>query len=188
MPWANGRGATEEIATDTQNDEWSWRVSLAEVVEDGPFSLLPDIDRSLLVCSGAGMDLSIDGKTQRVALYETVEFDGASETICALIDGPVRDLNLMVRREAEIGRPRWQIVRIGRGDTVVVDDALAVVVLDGVVGLTTAGTAFPFTPRIDRAARFDALIFQTATDDSPVQSLAVLRDCVIAYANLELVG
>ena len=185
MPWANGGGVTEEIAIDIANEEWSWRLSLAKVVADGPFSVLPGIDRSLVVCDGAGMDLSVAGQTHRIARFDSFAFDGAAPTTCALLDGPIHDLNLMVRADAKIGRPHLRITRLGRGDEVSIDDALAMVVLDGVIVVTTQGTAFPFTPTINRATRFDALLFAPASDDTPAQSVTVLRDCVVALALLD---
>ena len=41
---------------------FDWRVSLADVTADGPFSAFPGIDRTLTVVEGAGMDLVVDGE------------------------------------------------------------------------------------------------------------------------------
>lgn len=81
------------------HDEWDWRVSIADVVQDGPFSRLPGVDRAIAVIEGEGMVLTVDGIEHRVlAATGPVAFDGSATTSCRLLAGPVRDLNLMVRR------------------------------------------------------------------------------------------
>ena len=54
MPWANGRGTSYEIASDRgSDDQWSWRLAMAPVLEDGPFSRIDCVNRSLVVVEGA---------------------------------------------------------------------------------------------------------------------------------------
>ena len=56
MPWKNGGGTTIEIAVSPHGaglDDFDWRVSMAHVASHGPFSLFPNIDRTLAVLSGA---------------------------------------------------------------------------------------------------------------------------------------
>src|SRR3954470_15521560 len=65
MPWKNGLGATTEIAISPERDglgDFAWRVSMAQVANDGPFSSFPGIDRTLLVLAGCGMMLDVDGR------------------------------------------------------------------------------------------------------------------------------
>ena len=43
-PWKNGGGVTREIAKGAAagpDDDWGWRISIAEVERDGPFSTFP---------------------------------------------------------------------------------------------------------------------------------------------------
>jgi len=50
MPWKNGGGETVEIAISPQGAglaDFDWRVSMATVASDGPFSVFPGIDRTL---------------------------------------------------------------------------------------------------------------------------------------------
>jgi len=54
VPWANGGGVTREIAAGRDADAILWRVSLAEVETEGPFSFLPGLHRILTVVGGAG--------------------------------------------------------------------------------------------------------------------------------------
>jgi hypothetical protein len=102
-PWKNGGGVTREIATGGRPDGargWGWRVSLAEVAQDGPFSIFPETDRVIAVIDGAGMDLvSPDGATVALEPFRAVKFSGDDRLSGRLRRGPVRDLNVMVLRK-----------------------------------------------------------------------------------------
>jgi environmental stress-induced protein Ves len=102
MPWKNGGGVTTEIAAHPAGaglDAIDWRLSLAEVAVDGPFSRFPGIDRTLVLLDGAGMRLESDGHAVELrAPYEPYDFSGDVEVDCRLLAGPVRDFNLMLRR------------------------------------------------------------------------------------------
>ena len=104
VPWKNGGGVTREIAAwpeGSDMDDLTWRVSLAEVAADGPFSAFPDVDRTLTVVEGAGMDLTVGGERWLVnTRYEPRDFRGDVPTDCRLLDGPVVNLNVMWRRGA----------------------------------------------------------------------------------------
>jgi hypothetical protein len=103
MPWKNGGGVTTEIAAHPPGaglDAIDWRLSLAEVAVDGPFSRFPGIDRTLVLLDGAGMRLELAGHVVELrAPYEPCAFSGDVEVDCRLLAGPVRDFNLMLRRE-----------------------------------------------------------------------------------------
>ena len=104
VPWKNGGGVTREIAAWPEGadmNDFVWRVSLAEVATDGPFSAFPDVDRTLTVVEGAGMDLTVGGERWLVnTRYEPRDFRGDVPTDCRLLDGPVVNLNVMWRRGA----------------------------------------------------------------------------------------
>jgi environmental stress-induced protein Ves len=57
MPWANGRGTTVELLQEDGPDGLLFRLSMASVIEDGPFSVFPGIERNLTVISGPGFRL-----------------------------------------------------------------------------------------------------------------------------------
>ena len=104
-PWKNGRGTTTEIAREPLGGggsfDFDWRISVAPVVKDGPFSLFPGIDRTILVLNGAGMDLTIGTEPPlRLFPLQPFTFDGGTHVDGSLIAGPVRDFNVMVRRGA----------------------------------------------------------------------------------------
>jgi environmental stress-induced protein Ves len=103
MRWKNGLGETVEIAVSPEGaslDDFDWRVSMAHVGSDGPFSLFAGIDRTLCVLEGEGIALQVAGQPE-------VELDRASEPFAfpgdvaiasRLLGGPIIDLNVMVRR------------------------------------------------------------------------------------------
>jgi len=107
MPWKNGLGRTTEIASGPPGaglDAFDWRVSIADVDADGPFSRFPGIERTIALVAGSGMRLTIGGRDIEVrALFEPYTFDGDEAVDCALIAGAVRDFNLMVRRDRARG-------------------------------------------------------------------------------------
>ncbi|MET4643503.1 environmental stress-induced protein Ves [Streptomyces atratus] len=103
VPWKNGGGVTREIAASPEGaplDDFDWRVSLADVSADGPFSSFPGVDRTLTVVEGAGMDLMVGGEHHIVdEQYWPHDFPGDLETDGRLLGGPVVNLNVMYRRE-----------------------------------------------------------------------------------------
>jgi environmental stress-induced protein Ves len=103
MPWKNGGGETVEIAVFPDGAalaDFGWRVSMATVASDGPFSVFPGIDRTLAVLSGDGMDLSIEGIGERLLTPEStaLAFPADAPTTARLTGGPITDLNVMTRR------------------------------------------------------------------------------------------
>lgn len=115
MPWKNGGGATAEILAHPAGAtlaDFDWRLSVAEVAADGPFSRFPGVDRILTLLSGGGVRLVGEARsTELRAAYDPHAFSGDDDIRCALIAGPVRDLNLMLRR----GRARGNVVVV-RGE------------------------------------------------------------------------
>jgi environmental stress-induced protein Ves len=103
MPWKNGGGETVEIAVfppDASVDDFDWRISMAMVASDGPFSIFPGIDRTLSILDGNGMSLSINGAVP-IVMSETSEplsFAADVPVDAVLVDGPITDLNVMTRR------------------------------------------------------------------------------------------
>ncbi len=103
MPWKNGGGETTEIAvfpSDAGLDDFDWRVSMATVAESGPFSTFEGVDRTLAVLEGAGLVLSVDGRIPigLTVNSEPLAFAADAPTRAGLIDGAIRDLNVMTRR------------------------------------------------------------------------------------------
>ena len=55
--WKNGGGVTREVAKSPSQAPF-WRVSIANVDQEGPFSSFVDLDRILTVIEGKGMVLA----------------------------------------------------------------------------------------------------------------------------------
>lgn len=124
MPWANGRGTSYEIASDRNAaGVWTWRVAVAPVVLDGPFSVMPGVDRELVVIEGNGMVLEVDGESVECLPGRVIRFSGDSATCARLVDGPVVDLGLMTVRGSVTGS---MIVVVDVGDVVESDVLVAI--------------------------------------------------------------
>jgi environmental stress-induced protein Ves len=105
MPWKNGGGTTTEIAVSPEGaslSEFDWRISMAHVGQDGPFSSFPGIDRTLSVLTGNGIRLAFDdGETVALDRATAPFFFAADRAVDGvLVDGAIDDLNVMSRRGA----------------------------------------------------------------------------------------
>ncbi|MGK2856915.1 MAG: HutD/Ves family protein [Thermoanaerobaculia bacterium] len=101
VPWKNGRGVTSEIAREPRSgEEFDWRVSMAGIAEDGPFSHFPGCNRVIVALDGAGFTLDHAELDRTVLLgsLEPYEFSGDWMTICQLRGGAVRDFNVITSR------------------------------------------------------------------------------------------
>lgn len=105
MPWKNGGGVTYEIAAFPEGaglDSFEWRVSIARVEGDGPFSAFPGIDRSLAIVDGDGITLSVAGQSDMTVRHgmQPASFAADAATTGHLVGGPIHDLNVMTRRSS----------------------------------------------------------------------------------------
>ena len=103
-PWRNGGGSTRELLAWPQADNWEeadawqWRVSVAEIAQDGPFSSFAGIQRWFAVLGGDGVCLTVGGHMHMLVKGEApLAFDGAAHTSCELLGGATQDFNLMVQ-------------------------------------------------------------------------------------------
>src|SRR3546814_12598530 len=60
--WRNGLGWTREIHAHRPDpgSDWAWRLSIAEIERDAPFSAFPGVDRELVLLPGHGLPLPFD--------------------------------------------------------------------------------------------------------------------------------
>ena len=116
--WKNGGGITRDLLLWPPGagvDNWQLRISVAEVVRNGPFSAYPGVARWFCVLQGDGVVLTLNGQGQDQTLTQTLtptlkytltadspplHFDGAAAPGCTLLGGPTLDLNLMARQDA----------------------------------------------------------------------------------------
>lgn len=105
--WRNGGGRTRELLAWPAGPDWRLRISLADIDTDGPFSAFPGVQRWFAVIEGGGVALTFAGAERRLTPHSApLCFDGAEAPGCRLIDGPTRDLNLMLRGGARGGLAR----------------------------------------------------------------------------------
>lgn len=101
MPWRNGQGTTTELAReDDAAGNLLWRLSSADVVAPGPFSIFPGVDRMLMLTAGGGFDLDFGphGRVAPVTPLVPVRFSGDWPAEAQNVRGPSRDLNLILTR------------------------------------------------------------------------------------------
>ncbi|OWV99948.1 HutD family protein [Rhizobium sp. R693] len=103
MPWKNGGGETVEIAVSPDGaalSDFDWRISMAAVATDGPFSIFAGIDRTLSILDGNGMSLTIGGEARVLLTQDSapLAFPADISVSATLADGPILDLNVMTRR------------------------------------------------------------------------------------------
>ena len=103
MPWKNGKGETVEIAVfppGASVGDFDWRISMATVADDGPFSVFEGIDRTLSVLSGEGLELFVSGQQPILLRQDTAPHAFAADiaTSARLLKDTVTDLNVMTRR------------------------------------------------------------------------------------------
>lgn len=99
--WKNGAGWTREIVRVPDREDWDWRLSIAEIEQDAPFSLFPGIDRELVLLRGNGLRLSFeDGDVWELQPpHDRLRFEGERKLTGELLDGSTHDFNLMWRRD-----------------------------------------------------------------------------------------
>lgn len=99
MPWKNGAGVTREIVrVDDDHGRMLWRVSMADVVEDGPFSLFPGYHRMLMLLGGPGfgLDCGGHGRHELGEPGDIANFHGSWPVRAVDVRGKSLDFNVMV--------------------------------------------------------------------------------------------
>lgn len=97
--WKNGGGVTREIAEHPP----VWRLSLADVASEGPFSVFAGQERVLTVIEGAGMQLCTPTHVLEARPGQPLRFSGDEPVTGRLPHGPVRDLNLIYDPDQVLG-------------------------------------------------------------------------------------
>ena len=100
MPWKNGKGETLELLCQQDEQGIRWRISQAAVVEDGVFSDFTGMQRILVLLSGQGMQLThqFTESHNLTQPLDMARFAGFEHTVASLTQGPIEDLNIMVRQ------------------------------------------------------------------------------------------
>ena len=145
-PWRNGGGLTRELAVWPPGaDRWIWRMAVAEVEQDGPFSRYDGIERWFAVLSGDGVRLVVGGQAHELTRCSApLRFDGGASTSCRLLGGATRDFNLMLRR----GQAKGALRRVSGCLDVVLAAAktIAVYAIDAPARIATADGELSLAP------------------------------------------
>ena len=147
-------------------DGFDWRISMADVAGDGPFSRFPGIDRTLVLAQGRDLTLTIDGRSHRLAEPgDLLAFSGEAETLGSLRHGPIRDINIMSRR----GRFSHRVTRLSAGaawSAGTRQDFVAVVALQAIAAIVD-GSSWRLEP-------LDVVLIEGALRDLTVDGPAIL--------------
>lgn len=121
QPWKNGRGLTTELWRLDRDGQLLVRLSRTAVMEDGPFSIFPGIERNLTVLSGPGFRLTGDGLDLRCEPLVPVAFPGDVLVTASATNGRhSEDFNVMTARTLPCPQ-----VRVVRDETVAEGGRLA---------------------------------------------------------------
>jgi environmental stress-induced protein Ves len=155
QPWKNGLGTTTELWRLERNGKLLVRISQAAVVEDGPFSIFPGIERNLTVISGPGFRLTGDGIDLRCGLLKPVAFPGDVAVTATETGGrPSDDFNVMTACDLPLPD-----VTLARNETLAAGGLLALFALG------------PCTANACNMAQHDLVLTKgpvTLTGDAPV--------------------
>jgi len=171
MSWKNGGGITTELLLEPKDDGAAlWRLSIAEVTKSGPFSDFSGYVRTIMLIDGPGFVLDFEGHPSKRldGRYEPFPFDGGWKTDCTLIDGPVRDFNLMAAREA--GPAALTVAKLERGGMSI--EPAATVIFHALEG--DASVSSHDLPQGD-TLRVDAPILPLSLDAQESATVAVIR-------------
>lgn len=100
-PWLNGGGVTRELASAI-----CWRISVADVVTDGAFSIFSGQTRHSVVIGGQGLELRTGTEVLKLHPMRCRSYDGGKPWQATRNAGPVRVFNVMTR----IGRAEADVV------------------------------------------------------------------------------
>jgi environmental stress-induced protein Ves len=176
--WAGGE--TTEIAifppaASFSERNFECRISTATVMQPGPFTLLPGYHRILYLLEGNGMELHFAGaESERREIlqhpFDRVEFSGSDNVSARLLDGPVRDFNVIyaegsaVRVSPLLGDAEYRMFEHGR--------PCVVVCLSGTLHVSLGSSHL-------NIEKFDAFIVESPPSQS--NEIAVRRDRASAF-------
>jgi len=95
LPWKNGKGTTRELALQEDHGRMIWRLSLAEITQDGAFSTFPGMDRIHTIVAGQGLLLDGGETTLAAKPYCPLHFDGRLPLTARLLDGACQAFNVI---------------------------------------------------------------------------------------------
>lgn len=159
MPWKNGLGITEEVIAHPPGSDiasFGWRLSIAHVGADGPFSVFAGIDRTIALLDGDGLLLEMPDRTIELGMAdEPLAFSGDLQVSSRNRGGPTIDLNIMTRR----GQFEHHMRRLDGTMPIVITTPGTILLFNGSASIASGAETITLE-------RFDALIAEPA--DSPL--------------------
>jgi len=164
--WKNGGGVTREIAASPAGagmEDFDWRISMATVAQDGPFSTFPGIDRTLFLLDGDGMVLRFESTDEVFLAAGDMHGPFAADipTDARLTGGEITDLNIMTRRGRVSHRARYRRIE-GSAHITPQQCTLAVFGVDGALKVAQGDDLLDLYPR-------DCLILKQGMADAKLQ-------------------
>jgi environmental stress-induced protein Ves len=99
VSWRNGLGTTRELVRVPDDDDWTWRLSVASSDGPAPFSTYDGVDRELLLLTGEGLELRFDDGVTTLTAHQSHRFAGEAPVLGVPLGGATEQLNLMWRRD-----------------------------------------------------------------------------------------
>lgn len=95
QPWKNGGGTTRELALSECQGRMRWRISLADINQDGAFSSFPGLSRIHCIVEGTGLVLSNSTVNLAARPLDPLVFSGDLALSAQLNEGSCRAFNLI---------------------------------------------------------------------------------------------
>jgi len=113
--WRNGGGTTSDVAVfphGAGDDDFYWRASIATIAAEGPFSIWPGVERTLMLLRGR-VTLQIGDRELRLETGDTAIVFAGEENVAARPEGEACTvLNIMTRRgHIQARLERWMTAR-----------------------------------------------------------------------------
>lgn len=138
QPWRNGAGVTRTLAA---RDD-TWRISIAEILGNGPYSRFPDTHRESLVLHGDDVVLTGDETIVRLSRAPSSVFDGDAAWHATLTGNAVSMLNVIARRQVPLPCMRIVARRVEGANT----GTVVVLALDAACGIVWNGASVTLEP------------------------------------------
>lgn len=108
VAWQNGGGVTREVVSQKEDGKSpGWRVSMAELDREGPFSIIAGVRRHFTVIGEHPVTLVLPDQRAVLAPLESFIFEGEAAVNCLLPEGPSRALNIMYNPASWRASVRW---------------------------------------------------------------------------------
>ncbi|MGY1459757.1 MULTISPECIES: HutD/Ves family protein [unclassified Luteimonas] len=116
LRWRNGLGWTREIHAGSLAgvDGWDWRLSIAEIEANGPYSAFPGVEREQVLLSGEGLVLDFgDGHERMLAPPHGRQRFGGDVAVDARLQGSRAEVFNLMWRPGRVTPRLWHRPLVG---------------------------------------------------------------------------